>query len=73
MRANDFRLLVGPNTLCSTAFIAKKVTGRTLLFRRRLGHGVGLCQHGAQTMATKGFKWMEIISYYPKSELVRMY
>ena len=74
MRANDFRLLVGPNTLCSTAFIAKS-NGKNITFSGNgWGHGVGLCQHGAQTMATKGFKWMEIISYYyPKSELVRMY
>ena len=74
MGANDFRLLVGPNTLCSTAFSAKS-NGKNITFSGNgFGHGVGLCQHGAQTMATEGFKWMDIISYYyPKSELVRVY
>ena len=74
MGANDFRLLIGPNILCSTAFSAK-CSGKNITFSGNgWGHGVGLCQHGAQTMAKKGFKWSDIINYYyPKNELKRVY
>ncbi|MCF6148604.1 MAG: SpoIID/LytB domain-containing protein [Candidatus Kuenenia sp.] len=74
MNANGFRLLVGPNNLYSTAFTAKN-NGNSISFSGKgWGHGVGLCQYGAQTMAKKGFNWREILEhYYPKSELMRMY
>lgn len=74
MNANDFRLLVGPNHLFSTAFQSRS-TGKSITFSGKgWGHGVGLCQYGAQTMAQKGFKWTAIVKhYYPKIELVRVY
>jgi stage II sporulation protein D len=31
---------------------------------RGYGHGVGLCQEGAMVMASKGFKYKEIINFY---------
>jgi len=35
-----------------------------------LGHGVGLCQHGAQALAGKGTNWEDILFwYYPQSSL----
>ena len=74
MNANDFRLLVGPNYLYSTAFNSKN-SGKSITFSGRgWGHGVGLCQYGAQAMAEKGFKWTAILEYYyPKINLVRVY
>ncbi len=74
MNANDFRLLVGPNYLYSTAFDSKN-NGKCITFSGRgWGHGVGLCQYGAQAMAEKGFQWTAILKYYyPKIELVRVY
>lgn len=74
MNANDFRLLVGPNYLYSTAFNSKN-NGKIITFSGRgWGHGVGLCQYGAQAMSEKGFKWAAILNYYyPKIELVRVY
>lgn len=74
MNANDFRLLVGPNYLYSTAFDSKN-NGKSITFLGRgWGHGVGLCQYGAQAMAEKGFQWTAILKYYyPKIELVRVY
>ncbi len=74
MNANDFRLLVGPNYLFSTAFSSRN-NGKSITFSGKgWGHGVGLCQYGAQTMAQKGFKWTAILKhYYPKIELVRVY
>jgi len=74
MNANDFRLLVGPNYLYSTAFNSRN-NGKSITFSGRgWGHGVGLCQYGAQAMAEKGFKWTAILEYYyPKINLVRVY
>ena len=74
MNANDFRLLIGPNNLYSTAFNSIN-NGKSITFAGRgWGHGVGLCQYGAQGMAEKGFKWTAILKYYyPKVELVRIY
>ncbi|MBX7245828.1 MAG: SpoIID/LytB domain-containing protein [Candidatus Sumerlaeaceae bacterium] len=38
------------------------------------GHGVGLCQMGARTMANLGFKYDQIVAhYYPGSQLKRIY
>ena len=40
------------------------------LIQRRYGHGLGLSQRGAQTMAKEGFTYDEIILfYYPNTEL----
>lgn len=74
MNANDFRLMIGPNNLLSTSFQAKS-TGKNITFSGRgWGHGVGLCQYGAQAMAQKGFPWAAILKhYYPEIELVRVY
>lgn len=74
MNANDFRLLVGPNHLYSTAFDSRS-NGKSITFSGKgWGHAVGLCQYGAQGMAQKGFSWTAILKhYYPKIELVRVY
>jgi SpoIID/LytB domain protein len=38
------------------------------------GHGVGLCQHGAQALAVDGTPWREIVAwYYPGAQLVTAY
>ena len=35
------------------------------------GHGVGMCQWGAKEMASKGYKYEQILQfYYPGSEIV---
>ena len=74
MNANDFRLLVGPNYLYSTAFQSRN-DGKSITFSGKgWGHAVGLCQYGAQGMAKKGFSWTAILKhYYTKIELVRVY
>ena len=39
---------------------------------RGFGHGVGLCQHGAQEMGRKGRTYQEILArYYPQSMIVQ--
>ncbi len=74
INANDFRLIVGPNDLRSTAFKIKN-NGSSFIFEGRgWGHGVGLCQYGTQGMAKSGFKWFEILRhYYPEIDLVKIY
>jgi len=38
------------------------------------GHGVGLCQYGAQSMATRGYKPFDILAeYYPGANVERAY
>ena len=74
MNANEFRLIVGPNNLRSTAFKVKN-NGSSLTFDGSgWGHGVGLCQYGTQGMANSGFKWYDILRYYyPEIDLVKIY
>jgi len=38
------------------------------------GHGVGMCQEGAQFMAESGFTYQEILKhYYPNTEIIKHY
>jgi stage II sporulation protein D len=40
---------------------------------RGFGHGVGMCQTGAEYLAREGRTYREILSwYYPGSEIVRL-
>lgn len=74
VNANEFRLIIGPNNLRSTAFKVKN-NGSSLIFEGSgWGHGVGLCQYGTQGMANSGFKWYDILKhYYPEIDLVKIY
>jgi stage II sporulation protein D len=74
MSANRFRLIVGPNLLYSTAFISKNSGNNITFSGKGFGHGVGLCQYGAQGMAKNGLTYTSILKYYyPGVELVRLY
>jgi len=50
--------------LKSTFFSVLSEGDSIVLRGRGYGHGVGLCQEGAMVMATKGFKYSEIIKFY---------
>lgn len=75
--AEKFRSLVGYNQLRSTLFEVSRpantdgTPGDTLLFQGDgFGHGVGLCQYGAQEMAEKGSSHQNILShYFPSSQI----
>ncbi|MGA1977220.1 MAG: SpoIID/LytB domain-containing protein [Bacteroidales bacterium] len=48
-----------------STFFSVKVTGDSVILSGRgYGHGVGLCQEGAMTMASKGFGYRQIIDFY---------
>ncbi len=59
-----------------TNFVNPIVKADRVIFEdvRGLGHGVGLCQFGAQAMAEAGHDGVEILqTYYPGAEIERVY
>lgn len=73
LRAEDFRLAIDPtgrklrSTICQ---IAKRGDKWEFSSGRGWGHGVGMCQCGAQGMARQGKNAEQILSYYyPDSKI----
>lgn len=75
VNANSFRVALGPTRLRSTMVDAFKVQGgRLVASGRGFGHGVGMAQWGALTLARKGMRAEEILGrYYPGARLARLY
>ena len=74
VRGEDFRLTLDQTgrKIKSAIFTVEK-KGNRVSFQNGLGfgHGVGLCQCGAQGMARKGKTYKDILShYFPESKLV---
>lgn len=67
LKAEDLRLTIDPSgrkirsTVCQIVEVDDKWR---FLYGRGWGHGVGMCQCGAQAMARGGKTAMEILSYY---------
>ncbi|MFO0982424.1 MAG: SpoIID/LytB domain-containing protein [Planctomycetota bacterium] len=60
------------SVLHSAQFVELKCTADTLVLSGRgFGHGVGLCQYGADGMARTGASYREILSFYYPSADVR--
>ena len=75
MSAENFRLAVGANHVRSTDCVIR-MTESDLVFEngRGYGHGLGLCQWGAQGQALDGKSAAEILRYYyPGAKLTRVY
>ncbi len=77
IRAEDLRLSIDPSgrkiksTICEILNMSDKWA---FLSGRGFGHGVGMCQHGAQAMARKGKNAKQILShYYPASKIKSLY
>ncbi len=69
IQANAFRAALGYSTLRSTAFTATRTAAGFRFEGRGWGHGVGLCQNGAEGLARRGVKAREILLvYYPGVE-----
>jgi stage II sporulation protein D (peptidoglycan lytic transglycosylase) len=64
LRGNDFRRMVGYDTLKSTLFAVALDADTAHFSGRGWGHGVGLCQWGARTMAEQGYRARQILEYY---------
>jgi stage II sporulation protein D len=72
--ATDFRLAVGRilgwDKLRSDLYEEEDLGDRILFRGRGQGHGVGLCQRGAESMGEQGHSYREILAYYyPGTEL----
>ena len=64
LRGNDFRRMIGYETVKSTLF-AVAVDGSVAHFSGRgYGHGVGMSQWGAKGMAEQAYKAEQILEYY---------
>jgi stage II sporulation protein D len=77
LRAEDFRLAIDPSGQEIKSAICKIIdTGGKWAFvsGRGFGHGVGMCQCGAEGMARQGKTAKQILSYYyPGSKMIRVY
>lgn len=82
LRAEDFRRAVNfapegsptPKHRLNSSHLAKArvVADRVEFAGRGFGHGVGMCQYGAQDMARGGARAERILAtYYPGSAIVR--
>ena len=77
LRAEDLRLTIDPTGLKIKSTVCQIVSTKDsfkFLYGRGWGHGVGLCQCGAQGLARKGYSGNQILShYYPGSKIVNIY
>ncbi|MBP7936906.1 MAG: SpoIID/LytB domain-containing protein [Phycisphaerae bacterium] len=77
IEAENLRLTLDPTgrEIRSTCFVLAN-NGSECVFQegRGLGHGVGLCQYGADALARQGMKASQILKlYYPSSRVRRAY
>ncbi len=67
----EFRRLLGYSTVFSTRFHIERIGQDVVFAGRGAGHGVGLCQWGARTMAGLGYRYRAILRYYyPGTEIL---
>jgi len=65
LRAEDFRLSIGASRLRSTAFKVRDLGDAVEFYDGRgNGHGVGLCQWGAEGLARQGWSASQILRFY---------
>ncbi len=72
--ASSFRFAMGRvlgwNTIRSNRFDVRFADGRFIFDGKGAGHGVGLCQRGAEQMGIDGHSYREILSFYFPDNLV---
>jgi len=77
LRGEDMRLTIDSSgsRIKSTACQMMKIAGKFRFYAGRgYGHGVGMCQCGAEGMARRGSKSDEILGYYyPGSKIMTIY
>jgi stage II sporulation protein D len=66
VKGSRFRMAVGPDLVKSARFEPEVLSDRVSFTGTGWGHGVGLCQEGAEGMARAGYNAFEILrKYYP--------
>lgn len=77
LRAEDLRLAIDPTgrKIKSACFVIRRENGAFVFDEGKgFGHGVGLCQYGAEGMAREGFSCDSILQFYfPGSRLRNLY
>jgi len=64
LRGNDFRRMIGYDTLKSTLFAVAVDAEWARFSGRGYGHGVGMCQWGAKGMAEQGYTARKILEFF---------
>ena len=68
------RRFFGRNTFPSNHYVLQKKNNHFILNGKGLGHGVGMPQLGAKTMAEQGWSYRDILKYYfPGHRLKKIY
>ncbi len=71
--AEDLRAALGNTQIPSVFFELEISDGEAVFSGRGRGHGVGLCQWGAEEMALRGYDYKAILShYYPGTKLTKI-
>jgi len=74
LSGEELRQLFGYNSIKSTLFDVEINRDRIIFTGKGSGHGVGMCQWGAQGMALNGFNHIDILKYYYKNiEIKKVY
>jgi stage II sporulation protein D len=69
-----FRQVVGAPKLLSTDFTVAQSGDSYVIDGKGWGHGVGMCQFGADGMGREGYNYAKILQhYYPGIKLVKIY
>lgn len=70
LTSQDFRRGGGFDKVRSTDFSMKWLGEELVIEGQGIGHGVGLCQTGARTLAKNGASYLDILKvYYPKAKI----
>jgi stage II sporulation protein D len=73
LSGNSFRLMLGPGTVKSTLFSIQKTKDGYVFEGSGYGHGVGMSQWGAYSMARAGHSPAAILEhYYPGTRIVQI-
>ena len=76
LRAEDLRLAIDPTgrKIKSACFVIGRENGLFVFDEGKgFGHGVGLCQYGAEGMAREGFSCESILQFYFPGSHIRQY
>ena len=74
--ACNYEMKSNPAQILRSSHMQVQVRGNIVTFYdgRGFGHGVGLCQWGAQAMAQYGYDYVHILrTYYPGAQLHKLY
>lgn len=67
----DFRNIIGPNLIRSNNYVIEMKGYYVDFLGKGWGHGIGLCQWGANFMAAQGHSFDQILQYYyPGTQIV---